>query len=84
MHIGKFHEGDWEHDILDQVLEDFEKRSASLPSETRSRVGLVLASRLCEKVAFANAGEWEAVSVADLLLLSAQVERFAMKDRKLD
>ena len=84
MHMTNIHHGGDDEDILRRALEDFERRIAHQPAEIRNRVSLILASRLCEKIAFSNAGEWAAVSVADLLLLSAQIERFTLKDQKLD
>ena len=59
--------------------------NASTPSDDlRDRVTLLFAAKLCERTAFSNAREWKPADVANLLLLSAQIERLMVEDRDLD
>lgn len=55
-----------------------------LSAEESDRFLLRIAASLCEHAAYNKAGHWSSSSVGDLLIVAAQIERFASPGRRLD
>ncbi len=67
-----------DREILDSLFEKLNIQVRDLDNRSRDRVLLNLSARLCELVAFDNAGVWSPSSVADLVQISARLERKTM------
>ncbi|WOI55218.1 hypothetical protein [Palleronia sp. LCG004] len=61
--------------ILNTLFEKLGVQVRNLDHGSRDRVLLNLSARLCEMVAYDNATHWPPASVADLVHISAQIER---------
>ncbi len=69
---------------LRDALNLLEGVCGDLPAEENDKFLLRIAANLCERAAYNKAGHWSSSSVGDLLIIAAQIERFASPGRKLD
>lgn len=71
--------GEARNDLVVRHLLDIDTDLASADEEQRVLTQLAIAADLCERCAFRNAMRWPAERVAKLIMLAAEIERFAHK-----
>lgn len=69
---------------INEALCALDRLCEGLTTEESDRLALALAASICERAAYNRAGDWSSSSAADLLIVAAQIERFANRRRPLD